>query len=165
LDEFSECQFTMYSGTPASQFRNVGIEGPNIVHTRVGFDEVVDAMKRHDLLFLPHGFEGGINDIEYATIFPTRTIPYLLAGVPILAHSPPNAFLTRWLQAHDCAEVVDTTDKDDLINALTGLIRSPDRQRTIASNALDAARQFRISKVSSILKTTINQTNQVTCVE
>ena len=128
-----------------------------MTHTKVGFDEVVDALKQHDLLFLPHGFEGGFNEIEYETIFPTRTIPYLLAGVPIVAHSPPNAFLTKWLRRHDCAEIVDTKKTEDLVGMVKRLISSPQRQSEIASNALVAAEQFQIASVVDLLKSSINE--------
>jgi len=78
LDKYPNCELTTYSGTPDAIFKELGVSGSRVHHTRVGFDEVVDALKKHDVLFLPHGFEGGMKEIEYATIFPTRTIPYLL---------------------------------------------------------------------------------------
>lgn len=159
LDEFPDCELTTYSGTPDAVFLSAGISGSRVTHTRVGFDDLVDALKKHDILFLPHGFEGGMNDIEYATIFPTRTIPYLLAGVPIVAHSPPRAFLTKWLRKHDCAEIVETKEREDLVRAIENLIQSSDRQKMIIRNALEAARQFHISKVSEALCTVINGTN------
>ena len=157
LEAFPDCQLTTYSGAADSLFREAGVSGKNVTHTKVGFDEVVDALKQHDLLFLPHGFEGGFNEIEYETIFPTRTIPYLLAGVPIVAHSPPNAFLTKWLRRHDCAEIVDTKKTEDLVGTVQRLISSPQRQSEIASNALVAAEQFQIASVVDLLKSSINE--------
>lgn len=160
LDHFPECHLTTYSRSGKTEFAEFGATGPNVEHTSVEFDQVVDSLKKHDLLFLPHGFEGGFKPIEYETIFPTRTIPYLLAGVPILAHSPPNAFLTRWLKTYDCAEVVESKEKGELTKAVIRLIDSKSRQKTIVDNAKKAVEQFHISNVATLLRTTINRTNK-----
>ncbi|MCB0641118.1 MAG: glycosyltransferase, partial [Phaeodactylibacter sp.] len=66
----------------------------------------------NDICVLTHGFTGGYSEAEYKTIFPTRTIPFLISGLPILAHSPSHAFLTRFLKKYDCAEVVDEASGD-----------------------------------------------------
>lgn len=165
LDNFPGCHLTTFSGTPDAMFSEYGVSGTNVTHTSVGFDQVVEALKQHDVLFFPHGFEGGFKDIEYETIFPTRTIPYLLAGVPILAHSPTNAFLTKWLKSYDCAEVVESKARGELSMALRRLIESEARQKTVVDNAVTAVEQFHISNVASLLRTTINQTNESKCAE
>ncbi|MFN7841988.1 MAG: hypothetical protein ACK5N9_09725 [Pirellula sp.] len=156
LTHFPKCSFTTYSENAASYFASLGIQGKSINHTRVAFDEVVDALRKHDLLFLPHGFHGGLNDIEYQTIFPTRTIPYLLSGIPIIAHSPPNAFLTQWLRKYDCAEVVDVPDKDALISCFENLIRNPSRCRELSENAWRAAQVFYGPEVIRNLKSRLS---------
>lgn len=142
LNHFPECSFTTYSENAASYFTSQRIQRQSINHTKVAFDEVVDAMRKHDLLFLPHGFHGGLNEIEYQTIFPTRTIPYLLSGIPIVAHSPPNAFLTQWLRKHDCAEVVDVPDERALIKCFENLISNPRRCQELSVNAWRTAQMF-----------------------
>lgn len=156
LRHFPKCSFTTYSENAAVDFDSIAVAGKSIRHTRVAFDDVVTALRNHDLLFFPHGFRGGLTEIEYETIFPTRTIPYLLSGIPIIAHSPPNAFLTRWLQKNDCAEVVVTPDEQALIAAFERLIDNPSRCRQLSENAQQAASSFYGPAVIKQLKDQLN---------
>ena len=57
--------------------------------------------------FTPHGFAGPLVPEEYLTIFPTKTIDYLLSQRPILAHMPADSFIAEFYRRHDCALVVD----------------------------------------------------------
>ena len=156
LAHFPECSFTTYSGNRPEDFAAIGASCKNVHHTRVAFDQVVEALRKHDVLFFPHGFEGGLNEIEYATIFPTRTTPYLLSGVPVVAHSPPNAFLTKWLRSHDCAEVVDVPDESALVAAFERLIDNPQRCQQLSKNALRASRTFFAPVVVNELRRRLN---------
>jgi glycosyltransferase involved in cell wall biosynthesis len=137
-----DSRFTTYSGNRDEDFAAIGIAGPHVSYRRVSFDEVVDALRQHNILFFPHGFSGGLNPIEYETIFPTRTTPYLLSGIPIIAHSPPNAFLTRWLRQRDCAEIVDDPSPVALVRAFERLAEDPERCRELSKNAQRAASEF-----------------------
>ncbi len=157
LRHFPDCSFTTYSENTAADFASIGIRAKSLMHTRVAFDEVVDALRKHDLLFFPHGFQGGLKEIEYQTIFPTRTTPYLLSGIPIIAHSPPNAFLTQWLRKHDCAEVVDVSDEAALIAAIENLIKNPSRCRELSENAQRAAQMFYGPEVIRELKSRLSR--------
>lgn len=148
LDRYPKAQLTTYSGVPAAHFQSLRLSGDRVVNTSVGYDQVVAKLAEADLLFLPHGFTGGLKPIEYATIFPTRTIPYLLSGVPIIAHSPPSSFLTQWLVQHDCAEVVDDPSVGAICQAIERLRNSPERRRQIVGNAMLAVRQFDATTVS-----------------
>lgn len=156
LAAFPNCRITTYSGAGDAVFARLGLQSDRVRHTRVGYDQVVDELSKFDLLFLAHGFVGELSEVEYATIFPTRTIPYLLSGTPIVAHTPPNAFLTRWLRAHDCAEIVDQPAADHLIEAVRRLLEQPHRRSQIVSNALHAARQFQAATVADRLRDQVN---------
>lgn len=138
----NEIRFTVFTATPDWFYAKVGIRGPNITYTRVAQTEVTAALQQHDILFLPHGLEGGYSDVEYQTIFPTRTTSYVLAGRPILAHSPRNAFVTHWLRRHDCAEIVDQPDESALKAALRRLCEDKKRRDELVANSLTAAREF-----------------------
>ena len=155
-----DCELTIYTGTALWAFAKSGIDGPKVRISQVPYDRVVEALRQHDILLLPHGFEGGLSDVEYATIFPTRTISYLVAGRPILAHSPPHAFLTEWLRENDCAEIVDEKSSQRLSLALDKLIGSPLRRTELVQNALLAARQFRPAEVIGVLRRELRQCNE-----
>lgn len=157
LKHFPDSTFTTYSGNKPEDFASIGISGENVTHTSVAFGEVVGALRCHDVLFFPHGFTGGLSPLEYNTIFPTRTIPYLLSGVPMVVHSPAGAYLTKWLQEHDCAEVVDVKNEQALVSAFQRLIDSPARCRNLSRNAQLAAQEFYAPNVASFFRKKLNQ--------
>jgi glycosyltransferase involved in cell wall biosynthesis len=137
-----DLRMTTYSGTPDWYFDNVGVSGPRIAHTRVAYEQVTPALQSHDVLLLPHGFCGTASQLEYDTIFPTRTISYLISNRPIMAHTPPTCFLTRWLRKYDCAEIVDERDANKVEAALDRLRNDKQRREQLVRNALQAAQQF-----------------------
>lgn len=142
LAAFPTCQFTTFSGNRDTDFSAIGVSGPNVRHSRVAFDEVIQALREHDVLFFPHGFAGGLKPIEYQTIFPTRTIPYLLSGIPIVAHSPPDAYLTKWLKEKKCADIVEVPEADALVDAFRRLLSSPSHCRMLSENAQQAGTEY-----------------------
>jgi len=154
----ADCLLTTYSGTPDWFFAKVGVCGPRITHTRVAYDQVTTALRSHDILLFPHGLTGGMSEVEYDTIFPTRTIPSLLSGRPILAHSPSNCFLTRWLRKRDCAEIVDRADHAALSAAIDRLRDDRARRETLVRNALTAVRAFQGSAVAAEFKSILAET-------
>lgn len=110
------------------------------------------ALAACDVMLLPHGFSGGYHPVEYETIFPTKTIEYLISGRPILAHSPPGVFLTRFLREHDCALVVDEPDPAAVRVGLNRLFQDAHLRARLVRNSLKAAEQFHISRVGAHLR-------------
>ena len=158
MARLDDCVLTTYSGSPESEFAKIGLPSSNkVVHKRVAFHEVTTALREHDILLLPHGFHGGLNQIEYETIFPTRTTGYLVSGIPVIAHSPKNSFLSRWLKEHDCAEIVDSPDVNQLVAAIQRLRKDNPRRQQIAQNALNASRQFLLANVVQRFRDSINK--------
>ncbi len=153
-------ELTIFSGTPVWHFENVGVRGRGIKHEQVSDEELVPTLRRYDLLILPHGFCGGLTPIEYETIFPTRTIPYLLSGRPIIAHAPPDCFLTRWLRRYDCAELVDRPDIDMLRSAMERVCRDPARRERLSRNAVEAVMQFHAPQVVRRLRAILRESSQ-----
>jgi hypothetical protein len=142
INESDDAALTIYSGSPSWFFAKVGIAGPRVRYEQISDEELQSGLASHDILLLPHGFTGGLRAIEYETIFPTRTIPYLLSGRPILAHCPRDCFLTRWLRKHDCAEIVDQPDVGALKVALNRLRNDATRREELVRNGLLAVREF-----------------------
>jgi glycosyltransferase involved in cell wall biosynthesis len=146
----------IYSGASEWQLEHNGLTGERIRHNRPSDAELLDALRSNDILVLPHGLTGGLADIEYRTIFPTRTIPYLLSGRPILAHSARGSFLSRWLRDNNCAELVEEPDPQALLSAIDRLSRDQPRREQLVRNAVAAAEQFRADRVVAQMKQTIN---------
>ena len=156
LQALPDVQFNILSGTPVAEYNAIGLRGPNIHLTKVAYHEVTNTLRQQDILVFPHGFEGNWPAVEYQTIFPTRTIPYLLSGVPIVAHCPPDCFLAKWLRANECAELVTTRSVEDLAAAVTRLRNDPVRRRLLATNALLAVRKFYAPMVAREMRRIVN---------
>lgn len=146
-----------YSAAPDWQLNKEGLVGERIRRERPTDSELVDALGNDDLLILPHGLTGGLAPIEYRTIFPTRTIPYLLSRRPIVAYSAQGSFLSRWLRQHDCAEVVEDPDPAVLRAAIDRLCDDAQRREQLVRNALVAAEHFGADRVVADMKKTINR--------
>ena len=155
-----DLELCICSGSAAWHLQAKGLLGKRTRHEQPSDDHLLEALRSNDILLLPHGLTGGLSPIEYRTIFPTRTIPYLLSGRPILAHSARDSFLSRWLRQHDCAELVEDPDPAALRAAIDRLCRDHVRREQLVRNALLAAEQFRAERVVDDMKRTINRCNE-----
>lgn len=133
----------IYSGaTPAWFFEKLGVMGPRVRLQQPSDADLHAKLQENDLLFLPHGLTGKWNSVEYRTIFPTRTVTYLGAGRPILAHCPEQCFLYEWLKARDCAEIVTSANEEKLRDAVRVLASNGERAHQVMQNAQRAFREF-----------------------
>ena len=125
--------------------------------TVVPRDTLLSKLREADILLLPHGFTGRYAPEEYNTVFPTRTIEYLLALRPILAHAPPDCFLSQFIRETGCALLVERADTGELLAAIERLRRESALRETLVRNALNAARRFRPDLVAGALRTIIHE--------
>ncbi|HET8670581.1 MAG TPA: hypothetical protein VFM05_08155, partial [Candidatus Saccharimonadales bacterium] len=152
ISQVKDSSLTFLSATPRVFLQEMGLLRNGTRHETVSRDEVISRLQEADIVVLPHGFSGRLPPEEYTTIFPTRTIEYLLCGRPILAHSPPDCYLTRFLKEHQCAFVVDEPSVPALLAAI-GRLRSDRGLRTqLVHNALHAAEMFQASRVAATLR-------------
>lgn len=156
IQAHQDLELHIYSNTKPWFLDKVGLSGERVTLTSPSDAELVSELQTNDVLVLPHGFTGGVAPIEYETIFPTRTIPYLLTQRPILAHSPAHSFLNQWLRQNDCAEIVDTADVGALRQRLDWLRQNPARREELVRNALQAVRQFDAKSVARNFRLQVN---------
>ena len=143
---------TLLSGTPASTLKQLGLLGGGVRHETVSRDQVVPRLRDADIVVLAHGFEGEMAPEEYRTIFPTRTIDYLICGRPILAHAPADSFLARFLKEHDCALLVTEPTESALVQALERLGADQVLGAHLVRNALRAAELFEARRVAAVVR-------------
>lgn len=105
-------------------------------------EQLNEAISNCDVCLLTHGFSGGYTADEYKTIFPTRMIPLMLSGRPMLVHSPEGSFLNAFIKKYDCAELVSATSDSDLLNALKKVTTDKQRIQTLIANAKKASSNF-----------------------
>lgn len=159
--EQADYELHAYSGSPLAKFTRSGITGPNFFyHGFVSDEEFYAAVSRFDVLLLPHGFQGERSAVEFQTIFPTRTIPLLVSNRPILAHSPPGVYLTKFLRQNDCALVVDQPEKEGLQSAIERLFNEPGLSERLVRNALATAQNFSVRNVAQQLRKSVGLTTQ-----
>ena len=83
------------------------------------------ALTHADALILAYGFDP--RTIEYYRYsFPTKLVPYMLSGTPILAYGPASIAPIDYVVKGGWARVVTTKSPEALGAALRDLMRSPD---------------------------------------
>lgn len=126
-----------------------------VMHGFVPWENFVNSLKDYDIMLLPHGLDGTRTEIEYQTMFPTRTIPLLYSNRPILAHTPNDVFFTNFLRQNDCAEIVDEKDENAINAAIQRLLTDEKRREHIIKNAIKTAQIFDLKRITQELKTSL----------
>lgn len=152
VGQVPDARLHFYTGQSRADLEGLGVWNSVASCSRLNRRELLQALARAELLLLPHGFTGGYSRIECETIFPTKTIEYLISGRPILAHSPPGVFLTRFLKQHDCALVVEEAKPQAVGEGIRRLLNDAALRARLVRNALETARMFHISRVAAHLR-------------
>lgn len=147
--EAGNTHLTILSGSPRSYFAEYGILREGVHYETVSRDHLLQRLRECDVVLLPHGFDGSASPVEYQTIFPTKTIEYLICGRPILAHTQPDCFLTRFLRRNQCALIVDQRDPVALVRAIETLRSDGELRSRLVRNALKTAEQFQAPRVAA----------------
>ncbi|MBL4707133.1 MAG: hypothetical protein JKY48_01660 [Flavobacteriales bacterium] len=143
---------SVYTHVPKLLLQKRGIDTSQINYMgSVSPDEIHGVLQDHDICVLTHGFKGGYGEVEYQTIFPTRTIPFLLSGKPIFAHSPKKSFLNTFIQEHKCADLADRESTEDILIGLENISNNSNYQNELIENAKKAAKQFYGPNVSKLM--------------
>lgn len=134
---------SVFTHVPKLLLQQRGIDTSQLDHRgSVRPEEIHQALQEFDICVLTHGFTGGYGPVEYQTIFPTRTIPFLLSGKPIFAHSPSGSFLNRFLEQHKCAELVAEASTEAIVQGLERIATDAAYQQQLANRANETARNF-----------------------
>ncbi len=149
---YSFDKIQLFSPLDQSTLQKKGFKTSNMNIDLVSRDQLLDRLGDHDIMLLPHGFKGNLSREEYETIFPTKTIEYLLSKRPILYFGPANAFITRFLKEHHCAYVIDEKNENHLIEAINELKSNEGLRERLVNNALKTAEMFSSHQVVQELR-------------
>ena len=138
----SGLSLNIFSGLRQETFHQMGILSANVAIANVPYDQLIKYMQDADVVIHPHGFLGTMADHEYETIFPTKTLEYLLSCRPILAHAPKNSFLANFYAKYECALVIHEPSVEALQDGLMQICKDVDLRTRLVANALEAARLF-----------------------
>ncbi|MGQ0810210.1 MAG: hypothetical protein ACT4OO_03180 [Nitrospiraceae bacterium] len=148
---------TILSGTPRTYLSQLGILHGQVRYETVSRDVVVNRLGEADIVLLAHGFTGPLSDKEYRTIFPTKTIEYLICGRPILAHAPADCYLTRFLRERGCALIVDEPSEGAVLAAIRRLSENDELRTSLVRNALRTSELFRAPVVAGALRSVLER--------
>lgn len=159
IKDHPKYHLSVYTHVPKLLLQQRGLNTNLFTHKgSVNPEQIHAELQHYDICVLTHGFEGGYGEIEYKTIFPTRTIPMLLSGKPIFAHSPKGSFLNSFIEEHRCAALVDTADPTKIVEELDRITGDITHQKQLVQQAKAAAQQFYGPTVSQQLKSTLKTT-------
>lgn len=136
--------------------RRLALPDDRVRAMQVSRDQLMDYLRSADVLLLPHGLTGPWPEVEYQTMFPTKTIEYLFSGRPILAHMPRGCHITRFLVQNSCALVVEDADIDVLRIAIDKILNDDKLRTRLVVNAARVAERFRAGNVADHLRTIVS---------
>ncbi len=153
ISEMDKVELKIISSTPAWFYEKLSLLKKNVrILSSVSDEGLMKELQNSHLLFLPHGFNGGLSELEYQTIFPTRTIQYLFSGVPILGLFPDKTFLCEFLREHQCAEIITVKNQSTIAARINYLKNNPLFCQTLVNNALKTSDLFLAQNVLENLK-------------
>ena len=126
-----------------------------VINNNLSDEEVKQKLRISNLLLLPHGFTGALSDAEYRSIFPTKTIQYLLSGSPILALLPHNCYLQDFLSKNQCAFCITNKNEQEIFSILNHVQNNTNEIERITNNARKTVQIFSKNKVLEKLKNQI----------
>ena len=130
----------LYTAQPLDWLERNGITGEQIVqHPHSVHAEVIEAQNHAHILFLPFSFNSSIPEV-IQTSAPGKTAEYLTSGVPVLAHVPPNTFISWYFRKYNCGYVVDTNEIVMLQRAIENLMDDSNLRQRLVMNARERAR-------------------------
>ncbi len=94
--------------------------------------------------------ESSLHIDELSTIFPTKTIEYLISGRPIIVHCPENYFLAKFFKKFDCGIVLTSRDDVEIQEKLNDYLNDEMRLRLIISNAFKVSKFFDVKNVVKV---------------
>lgn len=86
-------------------------------------DEVYDLQKQADILFNPVSFKNR-DHVQVQTLFPTKTIEYLVTGKPMLVHGPAETAFVNQATAYPLCTVEQSESSTDLAKQIASMTGS-----------------------------------------
>jgi hypothetical protein len=126
-----------------------------IIQSNFSDVEVIQKLRISNLLLLPHGLTGALCEAEYRSIFPTKTIQYLLSGSPILALLPHSCYLQDFLSKNQCAFCITNKNEQEIFSILNHVKKNSNEIERITNNAKKTVQIFSENKVLGTLKNQI----------
>lgn len=152
-----KCQLVVFGKNNVNVLVSSGIAKDRIkTFPFLSKEEFDQALNACDVMILAHGFDGALSDVEYKTIFPTRTVNVLKSGRPIFAHIHSSAGIYQWLQQRDCAYLVEHQDERQIHDAIDTFLDNKNFHANLVKNALQQVHQFDKHRIAQELLMQLN---------
>ncbi len=136
----NSCKLHIYTAQSVSWLESEGVCGEAVIfHQHVPPDEVAEAQFNASILLIPFAFNSIVPEI-IKTSAPGKLGDYLASGTPILAHVPPDSFVSWYINKYQCGLVVDREDPNELVKVISQLSTDQTTNQQIIRNALDRAK-------------------------
>jgi hypothetical protein len=132
-----KCSLTIYSNMeiPSRIKKKIEIENASQIKPAVKADQVMDILKKNDILVHVESFELANRSLTRLS-FSAKLVEYFEAGRCILGVGHKNNASIQYLQKNNAAIVLNDLNKDTLFNSLNSLIGNPNKIKHYAENAL-----------------------------
>jgi glycosyltransferase involved in cell wall biosynthesis len=159
LSEDTGLDFVYFTPASEESLRQFGVLGRNMTRRFASSsEELRRGLEECDVLYLPLCFDcPGLDPLEIATAFPTKTLEYLASGRPVLVHCPGHYQIAEFFREHDAGLVVDRPDAQSLRAGLGRLRDDALLRARLVGNAVDAARLFEGSHIADVLRDALRE--------
>lgn len=131
------------------------IESDRIEYNWLSRDEVFDEIKNANAVFLPLSFKNAAMD-EVRTVFATKTLDYLISGVPIVVFSPKDSFHSISALNRKWGHVVSKDDIHLLAEKIVELVIDGELSQQLVKSSLDEANSRRSAIFADFLLKQVN---------
>jgi len=114
-------------------------------------DQVFEEVKQANAVFLPLSFKNAAME-EVRTVFATKTLDYLVSGVPIIVFSPANSFHSKSATANGWGYVIDQDDPEFLSLSIQKLVNDAELSSALVLSALKEAKMRSAAKFAHELE-------------
>ena len=146
---------TFSAANTPEKLDNLGFENKNIkILPFLSREDYITTVGNQQALLLSIDWpdESAVHKDELGTIFPTKTIEYLISGRPILVHCPEEYFLAKFFKKHQCGIVLTDRDPKKIKEQIESVFNDEKKLKEMVANAYKTSKQFHISSVKSIFE-------------
>jgi glycosyltransferase involved in cell wall biosynthesis len=146
---------TVSAANTQAKLNNLGFENRNLkILPFLSREDYISTVGNQKALLLSIDWpdESQVHPDELGTIFPTKTIEYLISGRPILVHCPEEYFLAKFFKKNKCGLVLTDRDPKKIKEQIESVLNDEKQLKEMVANAYKTSRQFHISSVKSIFE-------------
>ena len=145
----------MFVSFTVDQCKELKLYHPRIKYDWLPMEGVQAQMRSAAVLFLPLSFKNAAMD-EVKTVYATKTLDYLVSGVPMLVYSPSDSFHTVSAKEGGWGYVVEEDAPEAIAKGIQELVENKVLAQKIVGEAINEAERRSASKYALQLEEIVN---------